>query len=173
LILPVLGRSERDLRAGENQVATAEDSMGIINPSVGRETPASPELLSDVEILSRLGLAFFGDRGPVGWASFLENDRVRDRIARVIPGFDDFNARLRKGPFYLPNGARQRVFHTPSGKALFTVSPVPMPDLGPDELLMTTVRSHDQFNTVVYGLDDRYRSVYGGRRVVFLNEDDM
>jgi molybdopterin-dependent oxidoreductase alpha subunit len=173
LILPVLGRAEIDERGGVRQVATAEDSMGIINPTQGREAPASEQLLSDVEILVRLAHDTFGAGSPVDWHEFLDNDKVRDRIARVIPGFEDFNARLRKGPFYLPNGARERVFRTSDGKAQFTVNRIPMPDLGPGELLMTTVRSHDQFNTVVYGLDDRYRGIYNGRRVIFLNEDDM
>ncbi len=173
LVLPVLGRAERDDRGGVLQFATAEDSMGIVNPSQGKEKPASEHLLSDVEILVRLARATFGAGGPVDWMSFLDNDRVRDRIAGVVPGFAGFNERIRKGPFYLPNGARERVFHTPSGKAVFTVNAVPLPDLGPGELLMTTVRSHDQFNTVVYGLDDRYRGIYKGRRVIFLNEEDM
>jgi molybdopterin-dependent oxidoreductase alpha subunit len=173
LVLPVLGRAERDVRNGVPQVATAEDSMGIVNPSRGRETPASELLLSDVEIIVRLALATLGPGGPVDWMSLLDNDRIRDRISRVIPGFEDFNARLREGPFYLPNGARQRIFRTPSGKAVFTTNSIPIPDLGPRELLMTTVRSHDQFNSTIYGLDDRYRGIYGGRRVVLLNEEDM
>jgi molybdopterin-dependent oxidoreductase alpha subunit len=173
LILPCLGRAERDVRSGSEQFATAEDSMGIINPSQGHERPASQELLSEVEIIVRLARATFGDRSPVDWKSLLENDRIRDHIARVIPGFENFNTRIRGGPFYLPNGARERVFHTPSGKAVFSVCTAREPELGPGELLMTTVRSHDQFNTTVYGLNDRYRGVYGGRRVVFVHPDDL
>ena len=173
LILPCLGRAERDLRDGSEQFATTEDTMGIINPSCGHERPASKELLSEVEIIVRLARATFGESGPVDWKSLLENDRIRDRIARVIPGFEDFNARIRRGPFYLPNAARERVFHTPSGRAVFSVCTARVPELGPGELLMTTVRSHDQFNTTIYGRNNRYRGVYHGRRVVFVHPEDL
>ncbi len=173
LVLPCLGRAERAVHAGEHQLSTAEDSMGIVNPSRGREEPASPELLSDTEILVRVAQATFGKDGPVDWASMLHHDRVRDAIARVVPGFEDFNARIRRGFFYLPNGARERKFHTATGKAQFSVCGMPAHALGPHELLMTTVRSHDQFNTAIYGLDDRYRGIFNGRRVVFVNPDDL
>jgi molybdopterin-dependent oxidoreductase alpha subunit len=173
LILPCIGRSERDERAGSLQLATAEDSMGIVNPSRGNEQPASPELLSDVEILVRLARATFGTRSTVDWPSLLENARVRDHISRVVPGFEDFNARIAKGPFYLPNLARERVFRTDTGRARFTRCSLPDAKLAPNELLMTTVRSHDQFNTVVYGLDDRYRGVFAGRHVIFVNPEDL
>ena len=173
LILPVIGRAERAMHNGVVQVSTAEDSMGIINPSRGREEPASKDLRSDTEILVRTAQAVFGRGGPVDWESLLDHDRVRDHIAKVIPGFEDFNRRLKKGFFYLPNGARERVFNTASGKAKLTSCPVPRNDLAPGELLMTTVRSHDQFNTVVYGMDDRYRGVWGGRRVLFVNPEDL
>jgi molybdopterin-dependent oxidoreductase alpha subunit len=173
LILPCLGRAERDLRAGENQLSTVEDSMGIINPSRGSLAPASPHLLSDVEIIVRTAQAAFGADSPVDWESLLDHDRIREHIARVVPGFEDFNARIRKGIFYLPNGARERVFHTPGGKAKFSVCSIPEHALGPGELLMTTVRSHDQFNTTIYGLNDRYRGIYNGRRVILLNPEDM
>ena len=98
---------------------------------------------------------------------------MRDHIARIIPGFENFNDRLHRGFFYLPNAARDRVFRTTTGKAKLSPCGIPKHDLKPGELLMTTVRSHDQFNTVVYGLDDRYRGVWGGRRVVFVNPDDL
>ncbi len=173
LILPVLGRAERDVRLGKHQVASAEDTMGVINPSRGAERPASEHLLSDVEILVRTALATFGTDGPVDWPSLLDNDRIRDHIERVIPGFDDFNGRLRKGFFYLPNGARDGVYNTPTGKARLTACGIPRHDLGPTELLMTTVRSHDQFNTTIYGLDDRYRGIYNGRRVILINPEDL
>jgi anaerobic selenocysteine-containing dehydrogenase len=173
LILPCIGRAEQEFQAGKLQVSSAEDSMGIVNPTRGSFEPVSRHLLSDVEILVRLALATFDQAGPVDWKALLDQDRVRDRIERVIPGFDDFNVRLQKGPFYLPNGARERQFHTSSGKAEFTVCGMPDHALGAHELLLTTVRSHDQFNTTVYGLDDRYRGIYGGRRVILLNADDM
>jgi anaerobic selenocysteine-containing dehydrogenase len=173
LILPCLGRAERAVHEGESQLSTAEDSMGIVNPSRGAEAPASEHLLSETSIIVRTARAVFGDAGPVDWASMLHHDRVREHIARVIPGFEDFNARIRQGFFYLPNAARERVFRTSTGKAKFTVCGIPRHALGPGELLMTTVRSHDQFNTTIYGLDDRYRGIRGGRRVIFLNPEDM
>jgi molybdopterin-dependent oxidoreductase alpha subunit len=173
LILPCLGRAERAIQLGVNQLSTAEDSMGIVNPTRGREAPASDELRSDTEILVRLAQAVFGEGGPVDWASLLDHDRVRDHISRVIPGFEDFNTRIRKGFFYLPNPARDRQFNTSTGKAQFKVCSIPKHALGDGELLMTTVRSHDQFNTAVYGLDDRYRGVNAGRRVIFLSPDDL
>jgi anaerobic selenocysteine-containing dehydrogenase len=147
--------------------------MGIVNPTRGREVPIAPDLLSDSEIIVRVAQATFGAGGPVDWVSFLDHDRIRDRIERVIPGFERFNERLRKGFFYLPNAARERQFRTSTGKAKFSACGLPKHDLAPGELLMTTVRSHDQFNTVVYGLDDRYRGVWGGRRVIFVNADDL
>ncbi|MCA9645670.1 MAG: hypothetical protein KC492_33495, partial [Myxococcales bacterium] len=139
----------------------------------GREEPVAEGLLSDTEIIVRIAQATFGKSGPVDWESLLDHDRVRDHISKVIPGFEDFNQRLAKGHFYLPNAAKQREFRTASGKAQFSVCPLPNHDLQPGEFLMTTVRSHDQFNTVVYGMDDRYRGVWGGRRVLFVNPLDL
>jgi len=173
LLLPCIGRAEREIQGGQLQLSSAEDSMGIVNPTRGSFDPISEHLLSDVEILVRLAIATFGEESPVDWRAMLQQDRVREHIERVIPGFEEFNARLRKGPFYLPNGARERKFHTSDGKAHFSVCGLPDHALGPNELLMTTVRSHDQFNTTIYGLDDRYRGIFGGRRVILLNEDDM
>jgi molybdopterin-dependent oxidoreductase alpha subunit len=173
LILPCLGRAEQDLWAGKRQLSTAEDSMGIVNPSRGAETPASKNLLSDVAIIVRTAQATFGKDGPIDWESLRDHDRIRDHIARVIPGFEDFNARIRQGFFYLPNGARQGVFQTPTGRARFSVCGIPRHGLEAGELLMTTVRSHDQFNTTIYGLDDRYRGIYNGRRVILLNPTDI
>jgi len=173
ILLPCLGRAEREMLGGKVQLSSVEDSMGIVNPTRGREDPASPDLLSDTEIIVRVAQATFGKNGPVDWESLLDHDRVRDRISRVIPGFESFNERLHKGFFYLPNAARERVFHTSTDKAKLSICGIPKHDLAPGELLMTTVRSHDQFNTVVYGLDDRYRGVWGGRRVLFVNPDDL
>ena len=173
LVLPCLGRAELAPHAGVAQLSTAEDSMGIVNPSRGTETPASPHLLSDTEIIVRTAQAVFGDASPVDWASMLDHDQVRHHISRVVHGFEGFNDRIRKGFFYLPNDARKRKWNTKTGKAHFTVCGMPKHDLGPNELLMTTVRTHDQFNTVVYGMDDRYRGIYGGRRIIMLNADDL
>jgi len=175
LILPCLGRSEVDLRRSGEQFVTVEDSMGIINPSRGRLAPASPHLLGEPAIVAGLAKAVLGPSTPADWDALAgDYDRVRDRIERVVPGFGDFNRRIRQGPFYLPNAARdERVFHTATGKANFTVHAIPRETLEPGQLVMMTIRSHDQFNTTVYGLDDRYRGIYNGRRVVFMNEADM
>jgi molybdopterin-dependent oxidoreductase alpha subunit len=173
ILLPCIGRAERVMHLGKPQLSSAEDSMGIVNPTRGREEPISPNLLSDTEIIVRVAQAIFGKGGPVDWSLLLDHDRIRDHIARVIPGFESFNERLHKGFFYLPNPARERVFRTSTGKAKLSVCGIPKHDLAQGELLMTTVRSHDQFNTVVYGLDDRYRGVWGGRRVIFVNPDDL
>jgi molybdopterin-dependent oxidoreductase alpha subunit len=175
LILPCLGRSEEDIQANGKQFLTVEDSMGIINPSQGFLRPASPELLSDVAIIARLAHATLGSRTTTNWLGFAADyNLVRDSISRVIPGFENFNARLAAEKFfYLPNAAKHRVFKTSSGKAKMIVCPIPKHDLKSDEFLLTTIRSHDQFNSTVYGLNDRYRGVFDGRRVLFLNPLDM
>jgi molybdopterin-dependent oxidoreductase alpha subunit len=174
LILPCLGRSEADLQESGEQFVTVEDSMGIINPSRGRMRPASELLRSEPAIVAGLARATLGDRRPADWAALAGNyDLIRDHIERVVPGVENFNERIKKGIFYLPNAARdKRVFQTPSGRAVFTVHFIPEPDMRPGELLMMTIRSHDQFNTTVYGLDDRYRGIFNGRRVIFMNPDD-
>jgi len=175
LILPCLGRTEEDIQKTGKQFLTIEDSMGIINPSEGFFPPASPELMSDVAIIANLAQATLGSRSTANWLGFTADyNLIRDAISRVIPGFENFNARLAKERFfYLPNAARQRNFKTSSGKAKLTVCPVPNHDLKPGEFLLTTIRSHDQFNSTIYGLNDRYRGVFGGRRVLFLNPLDM
>jgi anaerobic selenocysteine-containing dehydrogenase len=149
--------------------------MGIIDPSQGFFPPASPDLLSDVAIIAKLAIATLGSRTTTNWAGFAADyNLIRDAISRVIPGFENFNARLAKeGFFYLPNAAKQRIFKTSSGKAKLTVCPIPKHHLEPGEFLLTTIRSHDQFNSTIYGLNDRYRGVFGGRRVLFLNPLDM
>jgi molybdopterin-dependent oxidoreductase alpha subunit len=175
LILPCLGRSEIDRQGSGEQFVTVEDSMGIINPSRGHAEPASQHLLSEPAIVAGLAKATLGSRSAVGWDGLVGNyDRIRDRIERVVPGFENFNARIRKDVFYLPNDARdRRKFNNPEGKAKFSISQLTPPNLAPDQYLMTTVRSHDQFNTTIYGLNDRYRGVYNGRRVIFMNGDDI
>ena len=175
LILPCLGRSEIDWQATGEQFVTVEDSMGIINPSRGHAEPASEHLLSEPTIVGRLAEATLGSRSKVNWKGLVANyDQIRDHIEHVIPGFENFNTRIRKDIFYLPNDARdRRQFHTPTGKANFIVSELAPIKLGPGQYLMTTVRSHDQFNTTIYGLNDRYRGVYNGRRVIFMNAEDV
>jgi molybdopterin-dependent oxidoreductase alpha subunit len=175
LILPCLGRTEEDVQTTGKQFLTVEDSMGIINRSQGFLPPASPDLLSDVAIIANLAHKTLGSRTTTNWLGFAADyNLIRDAISRVIPGFENFNARLAEEKiFYLPNAARQRVFKTSSGKAKLSVCPIPKHDLNPDEFLLTTIRSHDQFNSTIYGLNDRYRGVFDGRRVLFLNPLDM
>ncbi|MFB6846640.1 FdhF/YdeP family oxidoreductase [Streptomyces sp. NPDC056373] len=177
LILPCLGRTEADLRpAGEQQV-TVEDSMGMVHLSRGRLEPASDALLSEVAIICRMADAALASDGPhVPWADFeADYDRVRDRIARVIPGFEDFNSRVRApGGFALPHPPRdERRFPTSTGLANFTVNQLDLLSVPPGRLLLQTIRSHDQYNTTVYGLDDRYRGIHRGRRVLFVHPDDL
>jgi molybdopterin-dependent oxidoreductase alpha subunit len=175
LILPCRGRTEEDVQATGKQFLTIEDSMGIINPSQGFFPPASPDLLSDVAIISNLAHATLGSRTTTNWLGLAADyNLIRDSISRVIPGFENFNARLAKEKFfYLPNAAKHRVFKTSSGKAKLSVCPIPKHDLKSDEFLLTTIRSHDQYNSTIYGLNDRYRGVFDGRRVLFLNPLDM
>jgi molybdopterin-dependent oxidoreductase alpha subunit len=175
LILPCLGRTEIDRQQDGEQFVTTEDSMGIINSSRGSLEPASEHLLSEPAIVARLAKAVLGTESPVEWDALVANyDRIREHIARVIPGFDDYNARIRSGPFYLPNAPRdRREFATPSGRAVFTTHELPAETAAPGQFVMMTIRTHDQFNTTIYGLDDRYRGIYNGRRVIFMNPDDV
>ncbi|OEJ47053.1 hypothetical protein AR457_25915 [Streptomyces agglomeratus] len=175
LILPTLGRTDKDVQAGGKQFVTVEDSMGMVHASRGNLAPASPHLLSEPAIVARLARAVLGPASRTPWEDF-EKDygTIRDRISRVVPRFEDFNARVaRPGGFTLPHGPRdERRFNTPTGKANFTAAPVEYPRLPEGRLLLQTLRSHDQYNTTIYGLDDRYRGIRGGRRVVLVNPDD-
>src|SRR6201987_3133724 len=175
LILPCLGRTEEDIQGSGKQFLTDENSMGIINSSQGFFPPASPHLMSDVAILANLAHATLGSRTTTNWLGLAADyNLIRDAISKAIPGFENFNARLAsEGFFYLPNAARHRIFKTSSGKAKLTVCPIPKHSLKNDEFLLTTIRSHDQFNSTIYGLNDRYRGVFDGRRVLFLNPLDM
>jgi molybdopterin-dependent oxidoreductase alpha subunit len=161
LILPCLGRSEVDQQETGEQFVTVEDSMGIINPSRGRAQPASESLKSEPAIIGQLAKATLGNQTTVDWKGLVANyDLIRDHIEHVIPGFEDFNERIQKDVFYLPNDARdKREFHTPTGKATFIVSELTQPKVESGQYLMMTIRSHDQFNTTIYGLNDRYRGV--------------
>jgi molybdopterin-dependent oxidoreductase alpha subunit len=173
LILPCLGRTERDARASGEQFVTVEDSMSMVHASRGRLRPGSPHLRSEVAIVTGLGQELFG--GDVGWQAMGDDySLIRRHIANVVPGFDDFERRAQEpGGFQLPNGARERTWATPDGKAQFAVNELTSAEVPDGYLLLQTVRSHDQFNTTVYGLDDRYRGIKGGRQVVFVNADDL
>jgi len=175
LILPCLGRTERDVQAGGEQFVTVEDTTGVVHQSRGVLEPASAELRSEPAIIAGIAHATLAGRTKVDWLGLIADyDRIRTHIERVVPGFSQYNRRVREpGGFYLPNGPREGTFTTPSNRALFKVHPIPRRKLGAGQLLLTTLRSHDQFNTTIYGEDDRYRGVYGGRRVVFLNEADI
>jgi molybdopterin-dependent oxidoreductase alpha subunit len=172
LILPCLGRTERDVQASGPQVVTVEDSMGIVHGSHGHLAPASDQLRSEPAIVAGIAQATLG----VDWSAYIADyDTIRDRIARVIPGFERMNARVREpGGFALPHAVRdRREFATANGRAQFTVHAIPSLPVAPDQLVMMTIRSHDQFNTTLYGLDDRYRGISNGRRVVLLNPADI
>lgn len=175
LILPTLGRTERDLQAGGEQFVTVEDSMGMVHASRGRLAPASPQLLSETAIVARLARRVLGTGSRTPWEEFEKDYAViRDRISRVIPGFEDFNTKVaRPGGFALPHAPRDsRSFPTATGKANFTAAPVEYPAVPEGRLLLQTLRSHDQYNTTIYGLDDRYRGIKNGRRVVLVHPDD-
>jgi molybdopterin-dependent oxidoreductase alpha subunit len=175
LILPCLARTDCDIQVGGDQFVTVENSMGIVHTSQGRLDPPSAQLLSEPAIVARLALATLGERTQVDWLRLIEDyDRIRDLIAQVVPGCENMNHKVRqKAGFYLPNAARENNYETKSGKANFTVSPLQPIHLGSDQFLLTTLRSHDQFNTTIYGLDDRYRGIYNGRRVVLMNSQDI
>ncbi|MFE4611417.1 FdhF/YdeP family oxidoreductase [Streptomyces niveus] len=175
LILPTLGRSEKDIQEGGEQFITVEDSMSQVHASHGRLDPASKQLLSEVAILSRLARRTLGDRVAVPWEEFeADYGTIRDRIARVVPGFDNYNARVaRPGGFALPNPVNEGVFPNAVGKALFTRNAFEMPHVPAGHLLLQTLRSHDQWNTVPYTTNDRYRGIHGSRRIVMVNKADL
>jgi molybdopterin-dependent oxidoreductase alpha subunit len=176
LILPTLGRTERDLQGGSEQFVTVEDSMSAVHASRGRLRPASEHLLSEVAIICRLARMLLGADHAVSWQDFEGNyDLIRDRIARVVPGCADYNRRVRQPDgFVLPHPPRDsRQFKTSTGKANFTTSELEYPQVPEGRLLLQTMRSHDQYNTTIYGLSDRYRGIEDGRRVVLVNAKDL
>lgn len=171
----MLGRSERDVQASGEQVATAEDSVCRITASKGNMEPVADGLLSDVSVVTRLARLVMPD-SKIDWEGFeADYDRIRDSISRVIPGFTDFNRKLDEdGTFVLPHGPRDsRIFPTPSGRARFAAEGVPVLEVPPGRLLLNTVRAHDQHNTAIMGLNDRYRGIRKGRFVVFVSPEDL
>lgn len=175
LILPCLGRTDTDLQANGPQFVSVENSMGVVHASRGILTPCSAQLLSEPAIVAGMAKAVLGNKLDLDWETLIADyDRIRTLIEQVIPGFEDYNSRIRiPEGFYLPNGARSGNFTTPTGKALFSINAYTRWHLAPNEYLMITIRSHDQFNTTIYGLDDRYRGIYQERRVVLMNPEDM
>ncbi|MET8538288.1 FdhF/YdeP family oxidoreductase [Streptomyces sp. NPDC005065] len=175
LILPTLGRSDRDIQAGGEQFITVEDSMSEVHASRGRLHPASPHLLSEVAIISRLARRTLGETPSLPWEKFeADYGTIRDRISRVVPGFEDFNARVdRPGGFRLPNPVNEGIFPTLSGKAVFTCNDFEMPHVPEGHLLLQTLRSHNQWNTIPYAMNDRYRGIHNARRVVLVSPVDL
>lgn len=175
LILPCLGRTERDIQASGPQKVTVEDSMSVVHASQGRNRPASSELRSEPAIVAGIGRAC-RRTADLPWDELVADyGRIRDRIERVLPDlFGAFNAKIeRPGGFYLGNSARERAWKTSTGRARFIASAVPDQSLPADQLRLMTMRSHDQFNTTIYELDDRYRGVSGTREVIFLCREDL
>ncbi len=176
LILPTLGRTDKDIQAGGKQLVSVEDSMSMVHLSRGNLHPPSDQLRSEVAIVCQLARALLGPDHPVPWQRFADDyDRVRDAIAEVVPGCADYNARVRQPDgFQLPHPPRDsREFPTSTGRANFSLNPLEWVPVPPGRLVLQTLRSHDQYNTTIYGLDDRYRGVKGGRRVVFVNPADI
>ena len=175
LILPTLGRSDKDEMNGERQFVTCENSMGVVQMSKGSLQPISKDLLSEPAIICGMAKAVLGSRSKINWKLYEEHyDYIRNDIELVIPGFENYNKQVRQpGGFYLPNSSRKGEFTTPNTKANFNVADIIIPELADDELMMMTIRSHDQFNTTIYGLDDRYRGIHNERRIIFMNTADI
>ncbi len=174
LILPCLGRTERDIQASGKQFVSVENSMGVVHQSNGSLEPASNMLMSEVGIVCCLAKAVL-ENSKTDWLGFMEDyDRIRCAVEKTIPGFKNYNQRVREpGGFYLPNGAREGNFDTNNNKAHLTVNQVPNHQLEAHQYRMMTIRSHDQFNTTIYGLNDRYRGIENGRRVIMMHPDDI
>ena len=175
IILPTLGRSEKDIKDGKARFVTVENSMGKVHTSQGSLEPASNLLMSEPDIVAHIAAATLKERTKVDWLALGKDyNLVRDKISEVIAGFGDYNKRVKDDGFYLPNNARKADFSKmPNGRAKFSACDIPNHGLAKDEFLLMTIRSHDQFNTTIYGLHDRYRGVYNERRVVFVNQLDM
>ena len=175
LILPCYTHVDIDMQASGHQFTSCENSMGVVSQNKGVLRPVEGDMLSEVAIISGMAIATLGHKTTADWVGFTQNyDTIRDAISRVIPGFDKFNEKIRKpGGFYLPNGPRERNFTTENGKANFSVTEMVQHQLEPGQLVLMTIRSHDQFNTTIYDYNDRYRGVYGERRVIFMNAQDM
>ena len=177
LILPTLSRSDKDIVNGEAQFISCENSMGVVQMSKGILEPISTDLKNETQIVCGLAKATLGNRTVVDWDKYASSyDEVRNVIGKAVPGFEDYNQKVRQpAGFYLPNAPREGKFETEEfgDKAPFTITELPKHDIGEDEYRLTTIRSHDQFNTTIYGLDDRYRGIHNERRVIFMNNADI
>ncbi len=175
IILPCLARSDEDIVNGHAQFVSCENSMSVVQSSQGVLKPVSRHLLSEPVIVCMLAKATLGSRSKINWDAYAQHyDNIRNDIERTIPGFENYNERVRiPGGFYLPNCNRDGNFDTPSKKAHFNIATINIINLAPDELMMMTIRSHDQFNTTIYGLNDRYRGIYNERRVILMNQGDI
>lgn len=175
IILPTLGRSEKDIKNGKLRFVSVENSMGKVHQSKGNLAPASQYLMSEPDIIAHIANATLKDKTKIDWLNLGQDyDAIRNKIAEVIDGFKDYNKRVKGDGFYLPNNSRVADFSKlPNQKAQLSICPLPNHKLAQDEFILMTIRSHDQFNTTIYGLDDRYRGVYNERRVLFMNPKDM
>ena len=177
LLLPCFTHADIDMQKSGHQMTSCENSMGVVSQNKGVLVPVPGQMMSEVAILAGVAIATLGpDRTNVAdWVAMTENyDVIRDHVSRVIPGFEKFNEKLRQpGGFYLPNGPRERKFTTQNGMANFTTTELEKYSLEPDQLILMTVRSHDQFNTTIYDYNDRYRGIHGERRVIFMNKEDI
>ena len=174
LILPVLGRTEMDIQSSKKQFVTVENSMGVVHKSEGKLKPASSTLMSEPSIVSELGHRL--SPGHLSWRTLSSNyDLIRDLMANSLNGFENYNERVRQeNGFLLPNSPRDELkFNTPSGKAVFSSNPLPDVSIKDDQFVLMTMRSHDQYNTTIYGLHDRYRGIHGNRRIILMNALDM
>lgn len=175
LVLPTIGRSEKDEKNGKLRFFTVENSMGRVHRSKGLLKPASNKIKSEPELIAEIADAFFKGNHPVDWKALSEDyDLIREYMDKVIKGFKKTQERSEGAGYYLPNNVRKLDFSKlPGGKAKITLNNLPEFKLEKDEFLLMTIRSHDQFNTTIYGLNDRYRGVYNERRVLFMNPTDM
>ncbi len=175
LILPTLGRSEKDTKEGKARFVSVENSMGKVHQSNGSLPPASEQIMSEPDIIAHIAAATLKTKTKIDWLALGQDyDAIRNKISEVISGFEDYNSRIRGDGFYMPNNARVGDFSKlPNQRAQFSVCGLPNHELKGDEFLLMTIRSHDQFNTTIYGMNDRYRGIYNERRVLFINAFDM
>ena len=175
LILPTLGRSEKDFKDGEQRHFTVENSMGIVHQSKGFLDPISDDIKSEPEIVAGIAAAYFKGNHPVKWKLLgSDYELLRQKLGEVISGFKDMNSKSEGSGYYLPNNVRELDFSKlPNQRAQFSNTELPIHTLKENEYLLMSIRSHDQFNTTIYGLNDRYRGIHNERRVLFMNEADM